>query len=55
VPNIQAVTAERKAFYEQQRVLEEQRQEAAREVTQQAEQMAGLFPRTRSAMERMTR
>jgi len=55
VPSIQKVSAERKAFYEQQRVLEAQRQQAARDVSQQAEQMAGVFPRTRSAMERMTR
>ena len=54
-PDIRKVTASRRAFYEQQRVAEDARTKAATKSAEVEKQLAGLFPRTRSAMERMTR
>lgn len=54
-PDIRQVTASRRAFYEQQRVAEDARTKAATKSAEVEKQLAGFFPRTRSAMERMTR
>lgn len=54
-PDIRTLTAQQRAFYEQQRVAEEARTDAAEEAANVEKQLAGFFPRTRSAMERMTR
>ena len=54
-PEIRTMTARQRAFYEQQRVAEDARTTAAKSTAKVEQQLAGFFPRTRSAMERMTR
>jgi len=54
-PEIRTMTARQRAFYEQQRVAEDARTTAAESTAKVEQQLAGFFPRTRSAMERMTR
>jgi hypothetical protein len=54
-PDIRTLTARQRAFYEQQRVAEANRTKIAEQSANAEKQLAGFFPRTRSAMERMTR
>ncbi|MDA8837794.1 hypothetical protein N9N26_00855 [Candidatus Poseidoniales archaeon] len=54
-PDVRTITARQRALYEQQRVAEDARSEAASKSAKVEQQLAGVFPRTRSAMERMTR
>lgn len=54
-PEIRTMTARQRAFYEQQRVAEDTRTKVADKSAKVEQQLAGIFPRTRSAMERMTR
>jgi hypothetical protein len=54
-PDIRTLTAQQRAFYEQQRVAEANRTKIAEQSAEVEKQLAGFFPRTRSAMERMTR
>ena len=54
-PHVRTITARQRALYEQQRVAEDARTKAADKSAKVEQQLAGVFPRTRSAMERMTR
>jgi len=54
-PHVRTITARQRALYEQQRVAEDARSKAADKSAKVEQQLAGVFPRTRSAMERMTR
>ena len=55
LPGITKATSERRAFYEKQRLAEEERLKASQEKVKETQSLAGFFPRTRSAMERMAR
>jgi len=55
LPAVRQLTAERRAFYDKQRIAEEERLKKSQERVENRQSLAGIFPRTRSAMERMTR
>ena len=55
LPGVRKLTAERRAVYEKQRIAEEERLKASQEKVNRTESLAGFFPRTRSAMERLVR
>ena len=55
LPGVRKLTAERRAFYERQRIAEEERLKASQEKVNRTQSLAGFFPRTRSAMERLVR
>jgi hypothetical protein len=55
LPAVRQLTNERRAFYEKRRIAEEERLKQSQERIEQKQSLAGIFPRTRSAMERMSR
>ena len=55
LPGVRQLTTERRAFYEKKRITEEERLKQSQELVEQKQSLAGIFPRTRSAMERMSR
>ena len=55
LPAVRQLTAQRRAFYDKQRIAEEERLKKSQERVENRQSLAGIFPRTRSAMERMTR
>tara|TARA_Y100000389_G_scaffold204842_1_gene260082 strand:+ start:619 stop:1806 length:1188 start_codon:yes stop_codon:yes gene_type:complete len=55
LPGVRQLTTERRAFYEKQRIAEEERLKKSQERVEAQQSLAGIFPRTRSAMERMSR
>jgi len=55
LPGVRKLTTERRAFYERQRIAEEERLKASQEKVNRTQSLAGFFPRTRSAMERLVR
>lgn len=55
LPGVRQLTTERRAFYEKQRIAEEERLKKSQERVETQQSLAGIFPRTRSAMERMSR
>ena len=55
LPGVRQLTTERRAFYDKQRIAEEERLKKSQERVESRQSLAGIFPRTRSAMERMSR
>jgi hypothetical protein len=55
LPGVRQLTTERRAFYDKQRIAEEERLKKSQERVEAQQSLAGIFPRTRSAMERMSR
>jgi hypothetical protein len=55
LPGVRQLTVEKRAHYERIRVAEDEAAKARYEKVYKNESLAGLFPRTRSAMERLVR